>query len=119
MVVTLRAKVANTTDKAVRLEATRIVGDEGSGYLDWLDDDKISPSEKSLLAMECFAKCTLTGNSEVGPHADLVGVFCAPVSRTTPFGGTPALTLAVHDVIGNQYTTRIEAQNPKVYSSSG
>lgn len=117
LIVTLRAKVTNTTDKIVRLEVARLVGDEGSGYLDWLKDDKISPADKAALAIGCFSKCTLTGNTEVGPYADLVGVFCGPVSRTTPFGGTPALTFAVHDVIGNQYTARIEEQSPKVFPS--
>jgi hypothetical protein len=116
LIVTLRAKVTNTTDKVVRIEATRLVGDEGTGYLDWLNDRRISPADKSALAMECFSKCTLTGNSEVGPYADLLGVFCAPVSRSTPSGGTPALTFAIHDVIGNQYTASIEEQNPEIYS---
>jgi hypothetical protein len=117
LIVTLRAKLTNTTSKTVRLEATRLVGDEDSGYLDWLSDDKISQADKANLAMECLSKCTLTGNSQVGPYEDRVGVFCAPVSRTNPFGGTPALTFAVHDVIGNQYTARIEEQTPEVFSS--
>jgi hypothetical protein len=120
-IVTLQVKITNTTSKIIRLELVRLFGDDEDpgAFLAWLSDDTLSAQEKAALSLGTMSRNTLTGGTEVGPYGDVVGVFCAAVSRSTPDGGTPALILAVRDAIGNEYRARIEEQNPKIFTLSG
>jgi hypothetical protein len=101
----------------VKLASFNLVGDEGSAHLDWLKELELSAQDKLAVAEEAMRSQAINAHADVPPGEYVSGWFAGAVSPERPSGGTPGLTFIVHDVIGNQYKTRIEAQSPRVYTS--